>query len=415
MVASPTNTNREGKLLSEDIALLLPNTARFLEQLKHTKIMEKMERQRVPVPPSVSQNQTDLATAYDELPIIEGPRLRKMRKEKANKVSKDDDVPIPIKATQSLFSNYPPRIDDSESVLDRVNYRKMENGLLAQDSILNKVKIRRQQRANTKRLHELAEIDVDSFYSISEEEDDDDNDEEEEVLVDSSLYEATDGLPDVISDLSLLSARERDYRSRAARPRGMCGRITSILSLDNEEMEEIDRMTPKMGGCLEGFAFDDRRGTACDNVDAPNLSCRNLSAPKMSCGDLGFMEIDTEETRKDPTELSREREMVKPSEATKDSTPQVVEHIQVVQEGRDDSETTVAPTTTHVSKPAAIKTNAAIMYETVLSSDNSKRDEQKKQKEEKSANQLSPCADFVSLLLIDDEEMATIKKTMSCW
>lgn len=437
MVASPTSTGSAG-----ETAIFLPNTTRFLERLKEKQLSGLNERQRVPISTTIMSN----ADVLDDMKLIESPRMRKIQKAKRKASKKVNGArnetsplgggtprslvnngatsprePATVNECLSLVEAYPGISgaysskyivttkdasgntlvsDDVTSLLGRIQYRttttttttaqnSSSGGAPKADSILQKVKVRRQQRKNDQQLRVLAEIDVDSFYSVSfeEEEEEDTEKEEDDVEVykgeqeeQEEEYEGTvysNGLPDVVSDLSVVSARDRHRPPPSSR--FGCG-FSDTVCFDSDEIAEMDRFTPKCGG--EGQVDDSVVGGPIesdgDNVRTGNAEdARRDSAERGAvCGAFDFGE--SEDTTNEIIQESRQDEAVETRVATPAVTPKATQ-----------------PFIDNVSSSVTEVKNT--------------------ETEQEASTKRSIGADLAALLLIEDDEFVQMKKNFSCW
>lgn len=230
--------------------IYLPNTTKYLDQLRinHAQqrcVLEGGEGEYDPLPVSPDKFSRSKLMLKDDVKVIRGPRerARMMNAVARRDDDAEDEVSFDVKVIgrdqddSSLVSGIQ---DDSESImrwrkdplLRKNKYSFWENGeSAAADSILNKIKLRRQERENERRLRELAEIDPESSSE------DDDNEDDESLPQVKSVDQ-------VVSDLSFESVREKEEASskkrKAIKNRLPCG-LMSLL-LDDDEMKEMKEM-----------------------------------------------------------------------------------------------------------------------------------------------------------------------------
>jgi hypothetical protein len=270
VITNPTHVDED--------EIFLPNTTRYLEDLRIKHAQNRCVLgvpggggggEYDPLPVSPNKVARSNFTLSDDVEVIRGPRekartMNAMRRD-------DDEVSFDVKVSASgiprrnqedsslvLVSK---RKDDSESILRwqqdpllrRNKYGFRESGeSAAADSILNKIKLRRQERENERRLRELAEIDPESsseddFSAVGGDEDDEAR--SQVIAVDRD-----------ISDLSFASVRDKEEastkRRKAINKRLPCGLMSLLLDDDEmKEMQEMGRYTSPRSPC--GFDTTD--------------------------------------------------------------------------------------------------------------------------------------------------------------
>jgi hypothetical protein len=253
--------------------IFLPNTTKYLEQLRIKHAQQRCvldvpkdgeEGEYDPLPVSPNKLSRNKLTQIDEVKVIRGPRERARRMNASairrdnDKASRRDDdnvmsFDVEVRRDQDESSLVSKRQDDSESImrmrqdpmLRKNKYGFRESG--EANSILNKIKLRRQERENERRLRELAEIDAESsteddFSAVGGGGEDD-----------NASVPQIKAVVQVVSDLSFVSIQDEEEASTKRRKvinnRLSCGLMSLLLDDDEiKEMREMGRYSsPRMG------------------------------------------------------------------------------------------------------------------------------------------------------------------------